>query len=178
MLEQIAQLLVNGLVAGTLFAAALLIGALVQPWLGRVSDRLGRRRVLVGIALAGAVVAAAIAVAPAGATLMAITPEQAEYSRKITRTQKLGFDILWDGHNDYAGRMGLKFSLPQDLKQLYQENFNINLRLYHGDDDWTLLLPARFVIDRTGVIRYSEACPDYRRRPDPDEVLEILEGLG
>ncbi len=57
--------------AGTLFAAALLIGALVQPWLGRVSDRLGRRRVLVAVALAGAFVSAMIAVAPAGVSLIA-----------------------------------------------------------------------------------------------------------
>ena len=56
--------------AGTVFAAGLLVGALVQPWLGRVSDRLGRRRVLGVVASAGALVSGAMWLAPSGFTLI------------------------------------------------------------------------------------------------------------
>ena len=38
-------------------------------------------------------------------------------------------------------------------------------------------MPARFVIGRDGIIRYAEVNPDYTRRPDPSELLPVLDGL-
>ena len=113
-----------------------------------------------------------------GATLLAISPEKPEYSRKIIGTQKLTFDILFDRGSDVAEQYGLRFSLPEDLKQLYRDSFNVNLKLYHGDDNWTLPMPARFVIDQQGLIRYAESCVDYRFRPEMDEVIAALQSLG
>jgi MFS family permease len=57
--------------AGTVFAAALLLGALVQPWVGRVSDRVGRRRVLVAVCVVGALLCGGIAAASSAAWLIA-----------------------------------------------------------------------------------------------------------
>lgn len=79
--------------------------------------------------------------------------------------------------NELASQFGLRFQLSEDLRQLYRDSFNINLKLYHGDGDWTLPLPARFVIDRDGVIRYAESCPDYRVRPELDGLLTVLNSL-
>ncbi len=76
-----------------------------------------------------------------------------------------------------AAEFGLRFQLPDDLRQLYRDSFNINLKLYHGDEDWTLPMPARFIIDRARVIRYAESCPDYRIRPETDELLTVLNSL-
>lgn len=112
-----------------------------------------------------------------GGTLLAISPEKQEYSRKIISTQKLSFDILWDAGNQLAAAFGLRFGLPDPLKQLYRDSFNINLKLYHGDDSWTLPLPSRFVIDQEGVIRYAESAPDYRERPEMDELMNVLHSL-
>jgi hypothetical protein len=39
-------------------------------------------------------------------------------------------------------------------------------------------MPARFVIDQSGMIAYAEVNPDYTRRPDPSELLPILNRLG
>ena len=113
----------------------------------------------------------------AGATLLAISPEKPEYSRKIISTQKLSFDILWDKGNELAEKFGLRYQLPDDLRQLYRDSFNVNLKLYHGDETWTLPLPARFIIDGSRVIRYAESCPDYRIRPEMDELLTVLNSL-
>ena len=38
-------------------------------------------------------------------------------------------------------------------------------------------MPARFIIDSNGTLRYSESCPDYRRRPEMDELLVELRSL-
>ena len=112
-----------------------------------------------------------------GASLLAISPEKPEYSRKVIGTQKLTFDILFDQGNDVAEQFGLRYSMPNELKQLYRNSFNINLKLYHGDDDWTLPMPARFVIDQDASIRYAESSVDYRIRPEMDSMLEALQGL-
>jgi peroxiredoxin len=38
-------------------------------------------------------------------------------------------------------------------------------------------MPARFVIDRDGIIRAVDADPDYTRQPEPARTLGILRGL-
>ena len=53
----------------------------------------------------------------------------------------------------------------------------IDLNKYNGDDSWTLPMPGRFIIDRSGVIRYAEVNPDYTVRPEPEEVIGILKEL-
>jgi len=47
----------------------------------------------------------------------------------------------------------------------------------NGDSSWQLPMPARFVIDRGGVIRYAEADPDYTTRPEPEEAVAVLATL-
>lgn len=113
----------------------------------------------------------------AGASLVAISPEKPEFSKKIISMRKLNFDILTDARNEVAAQFGLRFQLPDPLKKLYRDSLSINLKLYHGDDDWTLPIPARFLIDPQGVIRYAESSPDYTQRPDPDEMMDVLKSL-
>lgn len=112
-----------------------------------------------------------------GARLIAISPEQPEYLKKIIGMQKLNFDILHDAGNTLAAQFGLKFQLPQDLKELYRDKFNVNLKLHQGNDEWALPMPARFVVDTQGVIQYAESAPDYRQRPNPDDLMEVLKVL-
>jgi peroxiredoxin len=112
-----------------------------------------------------------------GARLVAISPQTAANSRRSQRDNKLAFPILTDPHNDAAASFGLRFALPDYLVDLYKTTFNNNLALVNGDDSWTLPMPARFIIAQDGVIRYSEVNPDYTRRPDPSELLPVLDRL-
>jgi peroxiredoxin len=112
-----------------------------------------------------------------GAQLVAISPERPDYSKRIIRRQHLTFDILHDTCNDVAEKFGIKWKLSEDVKDLYREKFHYNLMVYHGDDDWSLPIPARFLIDTSGVIRYAESTPDYSTRPDPDDLMNVLKEL-
>jgi hypothetical protein len=38
-------------------------------------------------------------------------------------------------------------------------------------------IPARFVIDRHGIVRAVDADLDYTHRPEPADTVKILEGL-
>jgi peroxiredoxin len=112
-----------------------------------------------------------------GARLVAISPQTAANSRRSQRENKLAFPILTDPHNDVAAGFGLRFGLPDYLVDLYKNAFKNNLDLVNGDDSWTLPMPARFIIGQDSVIRYAEVNPDYTRRPDPSELLPVLDQL-
>ena len=89
---------------------------------------------------------------------------------------KITFDLLSDGGNAYAAKLGLRFKLPDDLKQAYLSS-GIDLGARNGEDSWTLPMPGRFVIGQDGVIAYAEVNPDYTHRPDPSELFPVLDQL-
>jgi peroxiredoxin len=68
------------------------------------------------------------------------------------------------------------FRLPADLEEIYRR-FGIDLTKANGDDSWTLPMPARYVIDRTGIIRSADVDPDYTRRTEPSETVAVLRSL-
>lgn len=111
-----------------------------------------------------------------GASLVAISPQTPANSRKVRTDHQLSFPILSDPMGRLAEAFGLRFRLPDDLIALYK-NFAIDLAAFNGDDSQTLPMPARFVVRRDGVIAYAEVNPDYTRRPDPSELLPVLERL-
>ena len=111
-----------------------------------------------------------------GASLVAISPQLPEHNRELIRTRHLAFEILTDRGNEVADRFGLRFALPDDLHQLYL-TFPLDLEKFNGDASWTLPIPARFVIDQQGLIRYAESDPDYTTRPEPEDTLAALRAL-
>ena len=86
------------------------------------------------------------------------------------------FEVLRDFGNRVAETYGLVFTLPVDLQALYTK-FGIDLARGNGDGTWRLPIPARFVIDREGIIRAVDADPDYTRRPEPAQTIEVLRRL-
>jgi peroxiredoxin len=116
-------------------------------------------------------------IAGRGAAIVAISPQTAANSRRSARDNKLGFAILSDPGNDVAAAFGLRFKLPDYLIALYRDGFKNDLAVVNGDASWTLPMPARFVIDRSGTIAYAEVNPDYTRRPDPSDLLPTLDRL-
>jgi peroxiredoxin len=108
-----------------------------------------------------------------GASLVAILPQTAPNSRKSTRDNNLTFPILSDEKGKIGEAFGLKFKLPDYLVELYQ-SFKNDLPAFNDDPEWTLPMPARYVIGQDGTILYSEVNPDYTRRPEPEDMLPVL----
>jgi peroxiredoxin len=111
-----------------------------------------------------------------GATLLMISPQIEEHNQSLIRDKNLSFELVSDPGNRVAEQFGLVYQLPDELKQLYLK-FGINLESANNDDFWTLPIPARYIIDRNGVIRYAEADPDYTVRPDPQHTIEALKSM-
>jgi peroxiredoxin len=108
------------------------------------------------------------------ASLVAISPQTAPNSRKSVRQNKLGFPILSDVKGKVGAAFGLRFHLPDYLVELYKQLKN-DLPTFNDDPSWTLPMPARYVIGQDGVILYSEVNPDYTRRPEPEDMIPVLQ---
>jgi len=111
-----------------------------------------------------------------GASLIAISPQTAPNSRKSERDNKLSFPILSDVRSEVADAFGIRFALSDELVALYK-SFKNDLPVFNDDPSWVLPMPARYVIGRDGVIAYAEVNPDYTHRPDPSELLPVLDRL-
>ncbi len=112
-----------------------------------------------------------------GATLVAVTPHNAEHSLRMVDRHKLGFEMLSDPGNAYVARLGLRFQVPEELKEVYL-SLGIDLAEASGSSDWTLPVPARLVVDRAGIVRTADIDVDYTRRPEPAKTVADVAALG
>jgi peroxiredoxin len=111
-----------------------------------------------------------------GASLIAISQQTAANSRKSQRSNNLGFPIAGDKGGELAEKFGLRWHLPEDLQAIHKQ-LGADLTAFNGEASWTLPMPARYVIAQDGRIEYAEINPDYTRRPEPSDVLPVLDRL-
>ena len=111
-----------------------------------------------------------------GATLVAITPHNAANSLRMVDRHGLEFEMLSDPGNAYAARLGLRFQVPDALKEVYL-GIGIDLEESSGSPDWTLPVPARIVVDRAGIVRATDIDMDYTRRPEPSKTVADVAAL-
>jgi peroxiredoxin len=111
-----------------------------------------------------------------GAQIVALTPELERYTRNVHKKLNLSFDILTDIHLKTAEQFRLAFVLPDYLRDLYK-SFGNALDRFHDESQFRLPLPARYVIDKEGIIRAADVNADYTIRPEPFETVKVLRAL-
>ena len=111
-----------------------------------------------------------------GAQIAALTPELERYSRNVHKKLNLTLDVLTDLHLRTAEQFRVAFVLPDYLRDLYK-SFGITLDRFHDEAEYRLPMPARYVIDKGGVIRAAEVNADYTIRPEPSETVKVLKAL-
>ena len=113
----------------------------------------------------------------AGASLVAISPQTEKQAYFKHDQHRLNFSLLVDARNDIARQFGLVYRIAEEQQQLYRSTF-VNLPFVNGDDSWELPLPATYVVERDGKIMFAAANEDYTERPEPLEILRIVEAAG
>jgi peroxiredoxin len=111
-----------------------------------------------------------------GAELVAISPQTPEKAEQQSTELKLDFEVLSDSDNALARRFGLVFTLPAALRPVYQA-WQIDIPAHNGDQRFELPVPATYVVDREGLIRYHFVDSDYSRRLEPASIIEQLKRL-
>jgi peroxiredoxin len=116
------------------------------------------------------------AIAARGARLVAISPQIPDESLTLTEKHQLTFDVLSDLGSDTAKQYGLAFDLPDDLAAVYDQ-FGFDLQRVNGRHPRTLPMPATYVLDRDGTIRWAFVDTDYTKRAEPTDILAALDEL-
>jgi peroxiredoxin len=111
----------------------------------------------------------------AGATLVAVSPQTVKQAFFMHDQHKLRFPLLSDADNQVARKFGLTYRVPDAQEAVYRKAF-VNLPFTNGDDSWELPIPATYIVDREGTIRYASANEDYTQRPEPDDLVRALRG--
>lgn len=111
-----------------------------------------------------------------GAQVVAISPELPDSSLTMQEKHELSFPVLSDVGNRVARDYGLVFALDVSLRPLYK-GFGIDIPAHNGDDSYELPVPATYVVDSTGQVRYAYAEADYTLRAEPAEVLAAVKAL-
>jgi peroxiredoxin len=88
----------------------------------------------------------------------------------------LTFDILTDLHLKTAEQFRIAFALPDYLRDLYK-SFGSTLDRFHDESEYRLPMPARYVVDKEGIIRAADVNEDYTIRPEPSETVKVLRAL-
>jgi peroxiredoxin len=111
-----------------------------------------------------------------GAQIVVITPELERYTRALHKKLNLTFDILTDLHLKTAEEFRLVFTLPDYLRDLYK-SFGNALDRFHDEPGYRLPIPARYLVDKEGIIRAADVNADYTIRLEPAETLKELRKL-
>jgi peroxiredoxin len=111
-----------------------------------------------------------------GASLVSISQQTIAENAKSHAQLRLGFPILSDRGGRIVQLFGVRWCIPELLRGIHRKN-GIDLAVLNSDESWTLPIPARFILDRAGVIAYSEINPGQSGSSPPRDVLPVLDHL-
>jgi peroxiredoxin len=118
-----------------------------------------------------AVIQAEARIKAMGAQIVAIMPETQEFARQFKFESAVPFPVLTDLDNGYALSLNLAIWLGTEIQQLLAHQ---DMAKFHGNDGWTLPIPAVFVVDRDGIVKARFVDPDFRKRMEIDDLLAAL----
>jgi peroxiredoxin len=109
----------------------------------------------------------------AGAQLVLITPELQKFTRKLKADVNASFPILSDLDNGYALELSLAIKID-DEKRMAMTQAGSDIARFQDNENWTLPIPATFVIGADGLVMARFVDPDYRKRMDTEDLLDAL----
>lgn len=108
-----------------------------------------------------------------GARLVAVSPETPDNTLATAEKNALTFSVLSDAKGALAEALGIRFRLSEPV-EAYFRKAGLDLPSRNGDGGWSLPIPATYVVGRGGHISFAHVEPDYRKRLDPQLILDVL----
>ncbi len=107
------------------------------------------------------------------ARLIAVSPQSPDNSLSTKEKNELQFDVLSDFENKVAKKVGLVFSLADELKPIYK-SFGIDIPTSNNEDSYELPMPATYVINKNKEIIFSFIHEDYTKRSEPKDIIDAI----
>lgn len=111
-----------------------------------------------------------------GATLIAISPETEQHALETMEKSGTGYMALVDPEGEAMREFRVGFELDPETKRKYK-GYGIDLDSWNISGEWELPVPATYIIDIDGTVRWVFADYDYEKRADPADVLKALKKI-
>lgn len=111
-----------------------------------------------------------------GARLVAVSPQIPDESLSLVDKHDLAFDVLSDIGSETAKQYGIAFDISEELAATYDQR-DLDLQRVNGGHVRTLPLPATYVIDSHGIVRWAFVATDHTLRAEPADILAALDAL-
>ena len=116
------------------------------------------------------------------ALLVAISPQTMRQSEFAIQQYGLPFPLLRDADCGLAELFGVAYAVTPEMDRYYRSilvslpfiNGGRNVMETKAGDAGRLPLPATFLLDEQGRIRFAEGYADHRVRPEPRDILSLL----
>lgn len=112
-----------------------------------------------------------------GITPVAISVDRPEESSKTQATFEIPFPVLSDP--DLHAHEAFRVVHRADAEEAARlKGFGIDLERSSGKTHHSFAVPALFLVDAAGKIRWAHADPDYKVRPRTPQILAALDAAG
>ena len=108
-----------------------------------------------------------------GASVIGVTPETNESMNKIIVKSGASFPLVHDEGYKIMNSYGVSFKMDTATITKYKK-YDIFVDKANGNNDYTLPVPATYVIGKDGRIKYVHFDTDYRKRATVGEILKYL----
>jgi peroxiredoxin len=112
-----------------------------------------------------------------GATLVAISPQAPDHALTMTDKHDLAYPVLSDLDQSVSEAYKVRFDVTGELEDLQVNVFQNDPAVQNADGRRSLPVPATFVIDREGTVRFASVDADWRVRVEPADVIAALKAL-
>jgi peroxiredoxin len=108
-----------------------------------------------------------------GAELIVVSPMRAGELAQAAGERGLGVALLCDLDGRYARLCGVHYEMSESHAALY-ERFGLDLDRLNAGAGWALPIPASYVVDRSGVIRFTFGDADWAKRAEPADIVDAV----
>lgn len=108
-----------------------------------------------------------------GAMVIGVTPETSESLKKTIAKTKASFPMLSDKNNAIMKAYKVDYVMASDMVAKYK-TYGIDLNKSNGNETSTLPVPATYIIDKNGTIKFVHFDKDYKKRASVKEMMQYL----
>jgi peroxiredoxin len=109
-----------------------------------------------------------------GVQIVAISVDQPSAEAKTQAQHGVPFPMLSDSRLD-AHRAFRVVHVPAAAERDKLAGYGIDLAAYSGQMHGSFAVPAMFVIDRGGMVRFAHVDEDYKTRPSAEQMLAVVD---
>ncbi|GMR15804.1 MAG: peroxiredoxin-like family protein [Gammaproteobacteria bacterium] len=110
------------------------------------------------------------------AQLVLVTPQTPDKSKGQLEKGKYTFEVLSDLDSKVMKSYKLFYKLDADLVRVYKKH-GLDVESFNGKGRNVLPVPGTYVIDKNSVIRAAYADTDYKKRMEPQAIIDALKKL-